>query len=827
MRKICLFVTLAFVALMAKAQQPSITLTSPVDGNTRNLVFATSVAGTKLQIDWGDGVLVETEEIAVFDDYGTSTTVTGTPVNEGAIKIYGDNLVYFDCSYAFGGTKVTSLDVSNAVDLQRLDVYSNALTSLDLSKNVKLTRLDCYGNPMTELDLSANTALTRLDAKDMSLTSIDLSHNTALTYVSLNNTPVGTLDLSSNTSLSSLYLINCGLTSIDLSANTALTYVSLNNNRLTSLDVTSLPKLGTLFCLGNALTELKADNVTKSLNCSKNNLTLATLPTSSIKTYTYAPQNAMAIAENITAGEKLDLSAQTNVQGVAAEAKATVYTWKTTDGTVLTAGEDYTEADGVFTFLKAQPTPVYCEMTTDAFPKFTGVNAFKTTEITVSEAQQPAITLTSPVDGNTRNLVFATSVAGTKLQIDWGDGVLVETEEIAVFDDYGTSTTVTGTPVNEGAIKIYGDNLAYFDCSYAVGGTKVTSLDVSNAVDLQRLDVYSNALTSLDLSKNVKLNRLDCYANPITELDLSANTALTRLDAKDMSLTSIDLSHNTALTYVSLNNTPVGTLDLSANTSLASLYLINCGLASIDLSANTALTFVNLNNNLLTTLDVTSLPQLGTLFCMGNALTELKADNVTKSLNCSKNNLTLATLPTLSIKTYTYAPQNAMSIVENITVGETLDLSAQTNVQGVAAEAKATVYTWKTTDGTMLTAGEDYTEADGVFTFLKAQPAPVYCEMTTDAFPKFTGVNAFKTTEITVGKADGIAETGIESVKVLSVDGAVKLAGLTQGDEVAVYNMAGVRMAQVRATASTVEMPLPAGVYAVSVNGRAYKVIVK
>lgn len=444
----------------------------------------------------------------------------------------------------------------------------------------------------------------------------------------------------------------------------------------------------------------------------------------------------------------------------------------------------------------------------------------------MAKAQQPSITLTASVDGNARELVFATNVAGTKLQIDWGDGVLVETAELPEYDGWN-ETSVSGTPVNEGVIKVYGENITYFSCVSRVDGAQITSLDVSNAVDLQQLYINTNSLQSLDLSKNVNLTRLDCFSNPMTELDLSANTALTRLDAKDMSLTSIDLSHNTALTYVSLNNTPVGTLDLSSNTSLASLYLINCGLASIDLSANTALTYVNLNNNRLTSLDVTSLPKLGTLFCSGNALTELKADNVTKNLNCPNNNLTLATLPTSSIKTYTYAPQKAMAIAENITVGEKLDLSAQTNVQGVAAEAKVTVYTWKTTDGTVLTAGEDYTEADGVFTFLKAQPTPVYCEMTTDAFPKFTGVNAFKTTEITVGKADGIAETDIESVKVLGADGAVKLAGLTQGDEVAVYNMTGVRMAQVRATASTVEMPLPSGIYVVSVNGRAYKVIVK
>lgn len=440
---------------------------------------------------------------------------------------------------------------------------------------------------------------------------------------------------------------------------------------------------------------------------------------------------------------------------------------------------------------------------------------------------QPAITLTAQVDGNTRNLVFASSVEGAKLQIDWGDGALVETEEIALFDEYSTTTTVTGTPKGEGVIKVYGEHIVYFDCSSRVDGVQVTSVDLSGASDLQQLYVYTNSLTSLDVSKNVNLTRLECYNNPISELDLSANTALTRLDAKDMSLASIDLSHNTALTTLYLNNNELGSLDLSSNTALTSIYALNCGLTSIDLSANTALTYVSLNNNKLTSLDVTALPKLGTLMCLGNELTELKADNVTKSLNCSNNNLTLATLPVPGAKTFTYVPQKAMGIAESIGVGETLDLSAQTNIQGLATEPKATVYTWKTTDGTVLVSGEDYTEEDGVFTFLKAQENPVYCEMTTEAFPKFTGVNAFKTTEIMVAKGDGLAETGKASVKVLSADGAVKVTGLVQGDDITVCNVAGVRMAQVRAAGASVELPLSAGVYVVSVNGRAHKVLVK
>lgn len=313
----------------------------------------------------------------------------------------------------------------------------------------------------------------------------------------------------------------------------------------------------------------------------------------------------------------------------------------------------------------------------------------------------------------------------------------------------------------------------------------------------------------------------------MTELDLSSNVSLTRLDARNMSLGSIDLSHNVALTYLALSGNPLTSIDLSSNVSLSSLYLLDCGLGAIDLSSNAALTYVSVNNNALTTLDVSGCPKLGTLFCTGNKLTELKADNVLKNVNCSNNCFTLSTLPALGVATYNYAPQAALSIPERVTVGDCVDLSSQTGLQGLSDSPQPTVYTWKTTDGTELVSGEDYTEENGVFTFLKSQPVPVYCEMTTEAFPKFTGVNAFKTTELLVEKGSGIAEAGATDIQILNTGGIIKVIGLAGGDEVTVYNVSGIKVAHVCASGTIVELPLSVGIYVVSVNGKVQKVFVK
>lgn len=438
----------------------------------------------------------------------------------------------------------------------------------------------------------------------------------------------------------------------------------------------------------------------------------------------------------------------------------------------------------------------------------------------------PSIEFTAGVDGNERNLYVAVNKAGVKLQIDWGDGNLVETEEIAIADEYGSTTTITGVPTGTGVIKIYGEGIASFDCSSRVDGAQVTSIDVSNAPDLADLSVYTNSLTTLDVSKNVNLTKLTCYNNPITILDLSANTKLTSLNAQNMELTEIDLSQNTALTTIYLSNNNLTNVDLSNNTELASLYLLNTGLTSIDLSNNDKLTYASLNNNQLTTLDVTGCDALESLFCMSNQLTSLYADNVTKSVNCSKNNFTLATLPALPCKTYTYAPQNAMPIAESIAIGKALDLSAQNNITGLAGEPQTTTYTWYTQNGEVLDPATYYTEKDGVFTFIAAPAQPVYCVMESNAFPKFSGSNTFKTTEITVTqKSDGVTERNTDQVSIKIYKGYVALQQLPLNADITVSNISGQVLSHKICRSNEMQLNLHPGLYIISINGATYKII--
>lgn len=155
-----------------------------------------------------------------------------------------------------------------------------------------------------------------------------------------------------------------------------------------------------------------------------------------------------------------------------------------------------------------------------------------------------------------------------------------------------------------------------------------------------------------------------------------------------------------------------------------------------------------------------------------------------------------------------------------------LDLSAQTNIIGLSTSAQPTVFTWKTTGGTTLVAGTDYTEDNGKFTFLKSQSDSVYATMTTAAFPKFTGTSAFKTTLMKVDVATGINELA-GGVKVRAYNGQLSISGMKANDKVTIYNVIGETITNQVVNSSEADYTLSKGIYLVKVNERVTKVSLK
>lgn len=315
--------------------------------------------------------------IPAFDGWN-QVNVSGTVSGEGKVKIYGDNIVCFECSSRVDGAQVLSLDVTKATTLKDLTANTNKLTAIDLTKNTELEKLEISNNQLTSIDISKCTKLATMEINNNLLTAIDITKNQALQTLRIGqNKLAGELDLSTNPTLKTVAAPTNELTSVKIGNNTAdKPWLSFNYNKLTSIDASGIQDAGnaTLFLIGNKLTEIKLPSAKmKSLNITKNNFTLATLPAPSVaKFFTYAPQNDYVIAESYKVGDVLDLSSQTSAT---LNTQFAVYK---SDKTALTVGTDYTVADGKITFLTAQEA-VYVTMSSALYSKFTGTSIYKTT----------------------------------------------------------------------------------------------------------------------------------------------------------------------------------------------------------------------------------------------------------------------------------------------------------------------------------------------------------------------------------------------------------------------------------------------------------------
>lgn len=435
---------------------------------------------------------------------------------------------------------------------------------------------------------------------------------------------------------------------------------------------------------------------------------------------------------------------------------------------------------------------------------------------------EPAIELQAEVDGNTRTLTIGLGVEGT-VQIDWGNGEKVTSENIPVYDGWN-QVNISGTVSGEGKVKIYGDNIVYFECSSRVDGAQVLSLDVTKATTLKDLTANTNKLTSIDLTKNTELTKLTINNNQLTNIDISKCTQLTTLDITNNLLTAIDITKNQALQTLKIGqNKLTGELDLSTNPTIKSVYALKNELTSVKIGNNTASKpYFSFNENKLTSIDASGINDAknATLFLIGNQLTEIKLPATQmKSLNITKNNFTLATLPAPSVaKFFTYAPQNDYVIAKSYKVGDVLDLSSQTSA---TLNTQFAVYK---SDKTALTVGTDYTVTDGKITFLTAQEA-VYVTMSSALlYSKFTGSNIYKTTVTKVEGSTGINAVTAQGVKVNTAGNEITISGLAQGDAVTVANLGGAVVANFHANSANAHVQAAKGLYIVSINGKAIKV---
>lgn len=107
----------------------------------------------------------------------------------------------------------------------------------------------------------------------------------------------------------------------------------------------------------------------------------------------------------------------------------------------------------------------------------------------------------------------------------------------------------------------------------------ITTLDVTKAINLQRLNIADSQISSLNVTNNINLIVLALGLNNITTIDLSNNTLLTDLYTQYNPITSLNLSTNTLLTSIYSDNMNIATLDLSNNINLTTVQIQNNNLS--------------------------------------------------------------------------------------------------------------------------------------------------------------------------------------------------------------------------------------------------------
>jgi hypothetical protein len=163
-----------------------------------------------LIIDWGDG------SKECIPDLLSSKTLT---------HIYTSGISY-SCSATGRGItgfkaesrRIISIDTHATPYLNYLNCTSDQVTSLNLTNNLELLSLYCGGNELSSLNLLHNTKLQTLTCSDNKLKSLDVSPLPALKKVIAHTNPLTRINICALGSLSYLSCLNCSLDADELNS---------------------------------------------------------------------------------------------------------------------------------------------------------------------------------------------------------------------------------------------------------------------------------------------------------------------------------------------------------------------------------------------------------------------------------------------------------------------------------------------------------------------------------------------------------------------------------------------------------------------------------
>jgi Leucine-rich repeat (LRR) protein len=121
----------------------------------------------------------------------------------------------------FGLNNLTSIDVTNSINLKNIFLQNNNITTINISALTALVDFRIDNNPLTSLEMSSNLALQNLDASNTNITSLDLSTNPALQVVAVSNGNLSVFNIQNGN--------NTNITSFDVTNNPNLTCLQVDD----------------------------------------------------------------------------------------------------------------------------------------------------------------------------------------------------------------------------------------------------------------------------------------------------------------------------------------------------------------------------------------------------------------------------------------------------------------------------------------------------------------------------------------------------------------------------------------------------------------------
>ncbi len=782
--------------------------------------------------------------------------LTSLDVSNAALK-------ELDCS---GNYQLTTLDVSNNISLIELGCHSNKLTSLDVSNNISLVELDCSFNRLSNLDVSKNTALTKLNCDRNQLTSLDVKNSGTIKSIKVINNKLkfstlpilnveNYLYVPQQNILIDRYIETGG--SIDLGSEfmvngnmTIYTWKTSSGNILVNgvdylieKGITTFTKVQTepLYC------EMKNDSF-KGLTIKT---TLVHFPAKQelliTLTTTKNIDEEMAFSVGLMDSVMVDFGNGNLLKFKKKSTERDIYIKGMIKGHTIKIYGDKTKKNDFY-------IPKFCKITeldVSNNTKLTGLscNSNQLTKLDVSKN-----TSLSTLECSNNKLKFSTLPilninmyeysSQQNLSIVGNIEINTPLDLSSEYNINGRITTytwkaITGRILEKGIDYSIKNGVTTFlraqgepvYCEMKNSQFSRLTLKTTNVI------LEQSILYEFTTAKNIgeEINFTLAYISSFWVDFGDGNLMKFERDGESIFIDVKgylkgqtikiygDKTQGNDLTIPELSK--ITEIDVSSNSNLLGLICSNNLLTDLDVSNNTMLLYLYCNSNNLTSLDVSNNTMLEYLDCNSNNLTSLDVGSKRLvKLECEHNRLKLSTLPILynSLRLHSYAPQEDLSIVENIEINTPLDLSSEYMIDG-----NATTYAWKTTSGTILTEGVDYFFENGFTTFTSAQAEPVYCEMKNDLFSKLT----LKTTAVNISIPTTIDYSFENELKVYSSDKTVYIK-TSLNPIVCIRDISGKVITQKQCYSGVTQINVPqSGIYLVTliVDNKVYtqKVVIR